>query len=248
MFSALIVGSLAPDFHYFFNLGPRGHFSHSIKGAFLFALPVSLVVLWVFHTVMKAPMIALTPQRHQEKLFRFVTPFRWLPTSRFALILFSLMIGIATHILWDSITHERGLVVRNFADLRAPALEEFGTQRPVYFLLQYASTVLGLAVLAAWYWKWYRDARVQTVPSFLRMSRCAKASITTAVLAGAASAAIIFAFIVFKSSSYLGSRVVATTVTTFMSLSFTGTLAFSIWWQWRRRRARELDVCPQNTR
>ena len=114
VFSALIVGSLSPDFHYFFNLGPRGHFSHSIKGAFLFALPVSITVLWVFHTVMKAPLIALAPQRHQEKLFRFATPFRWLPASRLVLILLSLMMGIATHLLWDSITHEHGLVVRNY--------------------------------------------------------------------------------------------------------------------------------------
>jgi hypothetical protein len=246
VFSALIVGSLSPDFHYFFDLGPRGHFSHSIRGAFLFALPVSLVVLWVFHTVMKAPMIALTPQRHQEKLFRFATPFRWLPASRFAMILFSLMIGIATHLLWDSITHERGLVVRSFANLRAPALEELGSQRPLYNLLQHASTLLGLAVLAAWYWKWYRGAPVQTVPSFLRMSRRTRASITTAVLAGAASAAIIFASIVFKGWHYLHSRAVATAVTTFMSLTFTGALAFSLWWQSRRRRACELDVCPEN--
>lgn len=242
MFSALIVGSLSPDFHYFFNLGPRGHFSHSIKGAFLFALPVSITVLWVFQTVMKAPLIALAPQRHQEKLSRFATPFRWLPTSRFVLILFSLMIGIATHLLWDSITHEHGLMVRNVADLRAPALEEFGSHRPLYNLLQLASSLLGLAVLAAWYWRWYRRAPVQPVPSSLRMSRRARTSIATTVLGGAASMAIVFASIVFKGSPYWRPRVVGTMVTTFASLSFTGALAFSFWWQWRRRVQRSMLI------
>ncbi|HKF22280.1 MAG TPA: DUF4184 family protein [Candidatus Angelobacter sp.] len=245
VFSALVVGSVAPDFHYFFNLGPRGHFSHSIQGAFLFALPVSITVLWVFQTVMKAPLIALAPQRHQEKLFRFATPFRWLPINRFVLILFSLMIGIATHLLWDSITHERGLVVRNFADLRAPALEEFGSQRPLYNVLQHASSLLGLAVLAAWYWRWYRRAPVQAVPNSLQVSRHAKTSIVTLVLAGAAGAAIVFASIVSKGPPYQRSIFIGTTVTTFMSLSFTGALAFSVWWQWRRWRARELDVALQ---
>jgi hypothetical protein len=191
---------------------------------------------------MKAPLIALAPPRHQEKLSRFATPFRWLPTSRFVLILFSLMIGIGTHLLWDSITHERGLVVRNFADLRAPALEEFGTQRPLYNVLQHATSLLGLAVLAAWYWKWYRLAPVQPVPSSLQMSRRAKTLITTTVLAGAASAALVFASIVSKGPQYQRSLFIGTTVTTFMSLSFTGVLVFSLWWQWRRRRAPELDV------
>jgi hypothetical protein len=239
VFSALIVGSLAPDFHYFLNLGPRGHFSHSIKGMFLFALPVSIAVLWVFQTVMKTPLITLASQRHQEKLARFSTPFRWRPASRFVLILFSLMIGIGTHLVWDSITHERGLVVRNFADLRAPALEEFGTQRPLYNVLQHATSLLGLTVLAVWYWRWYRLAPFQPVPSSLQMSRRGKTLITTTILAGAASAALIFACIVSKGQRSL---FIGMTVTTFMSLSFTGALAFSLWWQWRRRRARELDV------
>jgi hypothetical protein len=242
VFSALIVGSLSPDFHYFFNLGPRGHFSHSIKGAFLFALPVSITVLWLFQTVVKAPLIALAPQRHQEKLCGFAIPFRWLPISRFTLILFSLMMGIATHLLWDSITHERGLVVRNFPDLRAPALEEFGSQRPLYNVLQHASSLVGLAILTAWYWKWYRGAPGQPVPSSLQMSRRATTLITTTILAGAASAAIIFAYIVSKGPPYRRSLFVGTTVTTFMSLTFTGALAFSLWWHWRRRLGRVLDV------
>ena len=86
VFSALVVGSMAPDFHYFLGLRPHDHFSHSIRGAFIFCLPVGLAVLWLFQHVMKLPLISLAPERHQERLARFAAAFRWGPASRFALI------------------------------------------------------------------------------------------------------------------------------------------------------------------
>jgi hypothetical protein len=233
VFSALIVGSLAPDFHYFFNVGPHGHFSHSIKGAFVFALPTSLAVLWVFQTVMKAPLINLAPERHQQRLAGLDAPFHWWPAGRFALILFSLMVGIATHLVWDSITHERGLVVRKFADLRTPALDEFGSERPLYDLLQEASGLVGMAVLVVWYWRWFRRAPIQPAPDHQRLGPGAKVWITTIVLAGSAGAAIVFAYIVSRGSQHEFSLFGETSVITFMSLTFTGALTFSLWWQWR---------------
>lgn len=237
MFSALIVGSLAPDFHYFYNMGPRGHFSHSIKGAFVFALPLSLLALWIFETAMKIPLISLAPGGHQEKLAALARPFRWLPAHRLAVILLSLLVGIGTHLLWDSITHERGLVVRNFPDLRAPALEDFGSPRPLYDILQHTSTVIGFSILAVWYWRWFRRAPSLPVPENLQMSSTAKALVAGAILA--LSTGISLAWAVHVVSLHHSRRLtlfVGTAVTTWMSLVFTGALLYSLWWQWRNRR------------
>ena len=77
MLSALVVGSLAPDFRYFLNLAPRGHIGHSFKGIFIFCLPVGLAVLWIFQQVMKRPLISLAPRSHQQRLVPLAEPFHW---------------------------------------------------------------------------------------------------------------------------------------------------------------------------
>lgn len=237
VFSALVVGSLAPDFHYFFNLGPARTFTHSIKGAFIFSLPVSLAVLWLFQTVMKAPLISLAPERQQQKLAGLAVPFRWRPASRFALILFSVLVGIGTHMVWDSITHERGLIVRNFPNLSAPARDEFGQQRPLYDVLQHLSTVLGLGVLAVWYFRWIGKAPAQPVPPELRTSQRVKAAVWAIILV---LSFILSAYFADLTSRRLRHRLfffTGTTAILSMSFVFTGILVYSLWWHWRNRRS-----------
>jgi hypothetical protein len=232
VFSALIIGSMAPDFHYFFNLGPRGHFSHSIKGAFVFALPASLLALWIFETVMKVPLISLAPEYHQQRLAGLAGAFRWRPASRFALILLSLMIGIGTHLVWDSLTHEHGLVVRNFPDLSAPALDEFGRERPLYDVLQNTSTVMGMVVLLLWYALWVRRAPAQPVPDYLRMNPKIRIAIIWTILLVSALASLLYGYSYTGHSRRFG-RLAGVSSITFMSLVFSGALAYSLWWQWR---------------
>ncbi len=66
--SALIVGSMSPDFFYFFRVSHNAQFGHTLQGVFLFCLPVGLLVLWVFHRVLKSPLFSLLPQNHQERM------------------------------------------------------------------------------------------------------------------------------------------------------------------------------------
>lgn len=235
VFSALIVGSLAPDFHYFFNLGPRRAFSHSIKGAFIYALPVSLILLWIFQTIMKVPLIGLAPKSHQEKLACLAVPFRWGPTSRFALILFSLLVGIGTHMVWDSITHERGLVVRNFPNLSAPAVDEFGKPRPLYDVLQHVSTFVGMGILALWYLRWWRRAPVQPVPGYLQTRPRAKVIIVGSILAVSTIFSAGFAYVTSRDLRHRVFFFAAAAAILFMSFTFTGTLVYGLWWQWKHR-------------
>jgi hypothetical protein len=57
----------------------------------------------------------------------------------------ALAIGSATHVLWDSCTHDWGFVVQESAVLR----EEYGPL-PLYRWLQHVSTALGSVVVAAY--------------------------------------------------------------------------------------------------
>jgi hypothetical protein len=226
--SALVVGSLAPDFHYFLNLAPRGHFGHSFKGIFFFCLPAGLVVLWIFHRFLKLPLVSLAPMSHQERLIAVVKPFCWRGVKRFSLIVASLLLGAITHLAWDAFTHEHGMVVRNVPDLRTP-LEEFGTHRPLYNVLQHGSSLLGLALLTFWYWRWFKRTPPQPVPLHLQLSNKAKQWTVAAILIFAACSAAIYAYF---QSGHLASHTLflSTFIVTSMSLTYIATLCFSLWW------------------
>jgi Domain of unknown function (DUF4184) len=226
--SALVVGSLAPDFRYFFNLAPRGHFGHSLKGVFVFCLPAGLVVLWIFQTVMKLPLMSLAPKSHQLRLVTMAKPFRWGGAGRFTLIVASLLLGSISHLAWDAFTHDRGFVVRNVPDLRVP-LDEFGTHRPLYNVLQHGSSLLGLVLLALWYWLWFKRAPQQPVPEYLQTSTTAKVWILGSTLTVAACISLPYAY--FESYRLASLGIFAGTfAVTFMSVLFVAALAFSLWW------------------
>jgi Domain of unknown function (DUF4184) len=233
--SALVVGSMAPDFHYFLNLAPRGHFGHTVKGLFVFCLPVGLAVLWVFQTVIKQPLISLAPEIHQQKLVSLAGPFRWGPVPRFLLILFSLLIGAISHLAWDAFTHDRGLIVRNFPDLRSPVFEDFGTERPLYNLLQHGSSVAGLVLLAWWYWRWFKRTPPQSVPSDMRLPARTKAWIATTLATVAVGVSAAYAYGGSHHLRYLPFFLGIFAVT-LMSTVFVEAVCFSLWWHWRRKR------------
>ena len=228
MLSALVVGSLAPDFRYFLNLAPRSHIGHSFKGIFIFCLPVGLAVLWIFQQIMKRPLISLAPRSHQERLIPLTKPFSWGGPRRFALIVASLLVGAISHLAWDAFTHDRGLVVRNVPDMRVP-LEEFGTHRPLYNVLQHGSTLLGLAFLIFWYWRWFKRTPPQPVPLYLQISTGKKRWIVGSILALSISLAAVYAYFYSYHISSFGLFVGAFVVTC-VSLIYLSTLGFSLWW------------------
>lgn len=243
MLSALIVGSMAPDFHYFLNLAPSWHFTHTIEGAFVYCLPLGLAVLWIFQTVMKRPLIALAPEQHQSRLVVMATPFRWGPAWRFVLIVGSLLLGVLSHLVWDACTHERGRFVRNIPDMRAPLFEEFGSQRPLYSFLQHGSSVLGMALLVFWYWRWFKRTSPQPVPAYLKLSSGTRTWTITLALMIACGVSLADGYVgSYRLASW--SRFASTSAVAFMSSVFLEALVFSLWWQWWRVRADRKGLSP----
>jgi Domain of unknown function (DUF4184) len=160
VWSALVIGAMAPDFEYFLRMSPQGRYGHSLVGLFLFTLPVGLLVLWLFHAFVKAPFIEMMPERLERRLTPCLGKFRFGGASRFALIVVSMMVGICTHLIWDSFTHGSVWTTRHLPILGRPvALPHIGFV-PLYKVLQQASTVVGLAILLVWLVAWYRDDEV----------------------------------------------------------------------------------------
>jgi len=154
--SALVIGCMAPDFEYFLNFAPEGAFGHTLPGVFRFDLPVAFIALWLFHVYAKEPLYSWLPEsvRRRIRLGPAALPVR--NFAQFALVLLSILIGVATHILWDSFTHKGLWPYRHWRFLhRLVQLPVYG---PMEYLrvLQHASTVLGAAVLLLWFWRWFR--------------------------------------------------------------------------------------------
>lgn len=138
-FSALLVGSLAPDLEYLFHLSPTGQFGHTIPGLFLFCIPIGLLSLLIFHWIWSPPSDVL--------MNRAGSKFSFLPFSHFGLICLSILIGAISHLVWDSLTHSYGWMVQRVSPLRMPLMETpWGTLR-LFKVLQHSSTALGLAIL-----------------------------------------------------------------------------------------------------
>ena len=156
--SALIVGTFAPDFEYFLWMAPRSGFGHSFAGVFALTLPLGLAVLWLFHALVKLPAIGLLPDGLRGRLDGHLKPFCWLGAWRILAIVGSMLLGIATHLVWDWFTHRGSWLYWRWGFLRDEVrLPELGSE-PHYKLLQHGSTVVGLAVLGIWFVGWYRGS------------------------------------------------------------------------------------------
>ncbi len=161
IWSAFIVGSMAPDFPYIVGNIRYRELGHQFPGILEFTIPASLAALWLFHNIIKRPIMELLPAGVQERLRSQRADFKFGPPKRFLAILLSVVMGIASHIVWDAFTHLHTWPWRHIAFLRAwvqiPGLNH---RLPVSSILQYLSSIVGMLALAIWIVLWYRQSPV----------------------------------------------------------------------------------------
>jgi hypothetical protein len=154
--SALVVGSMSPDFEYLLRLRPEAVVGHSAAGLFVFCLPIGLLVLALFHTVVKRPLVLLFPDPVRRRLDRLAAPGPRVSVARGAVLCLLVVLGAATHVVWDEFTHLRRGLVERVPALGATAFRVGGVDVGVYKLLQHGSTAAGAAVLGYVSWRWLR--------------------------------------------------------------------------------------------
>ena len=161
IWSAFVIGSMAPDFPYLFGSTKYLQLAHAFPGILWFTFPASLSALWLFHIAIKRPVVGLLPAGFHGRLHQHLGVFRFGGAARFVAIALSLTLGLATHIGWDAFTHPFTWPWRRWVWLRSwihlPLIGETET----YVMLQYISTAIGMVALAVWIGLWYR----QTVPT-----------------------------------------------------------------------------------
>jgi membrane-bound metal-dependent hydrolase YbcI (DUF457 family) len=249
VFSAVVAGSVAPDLEFFVRLSPQRFVSHSLAGTFLFSLPAGLLLLALYHRVLRQPLVWLLPASHRARINARSRPFAFGPARRFIGVTISVLVGALTHLLWDSFTHGEGWWASRIQLLRRSfiTIEGIGTARG-YFILHYLSSAAGVACLAYAYARWYRGAAMGDGRVHLRLSRAAKVRLMLGMLAGALLGGAGFAVAVAPSANDMAVAKELVSHTAVATVSFFGaaTVVFSGVWHVLSRKAKQaLAVTPR---
>ena len=156
VFSALVIGSMAPDIVYFAPLSLDGDFTHSLAGLFLFCLPAGMLMYLLIMHGLRRPLSALLPFGIARRLTPAAAAHGMTPLRRALAILLSLLLGAMTHVLWDALTHDDTVVTLQGEFWRwltgDPVL-----QFAVYPVAQHVSSIAGIALLCMALRTWIRS-------------------------------------------------------------------------------------------
>jgi hypothetical protein len=144
--TALVAGSIIPDFEYFFKMKGHSDYGHNLDGLFWFDLPLALLLMWVYNRFVKNKLIDHLPSYFNKRLSPLKNTGRRFFKHHWIIIIISVLIGSASHILWDNFTHMDGYFVSLF-----PSLTKWfniaGYNIPVVVFLQLSSSVIGLLII-----------------------------------------------------------------------------------------------------
>ena len=146
--SGLVIGSITPDFEYFIRMKLSGRYSHTIEGIFLLDLPLAFLIALTFHQVVKRPLIINMPN-YFYKRFAKLHDFDFTRYLKRHYLIFTgcLLIGIASHIFWDSFTHANTYFVNTIKALSHPIRIDGFSTYPLFRYLQHISTLIGAIAL-----------------------------------------------------------------------------------------------------
>lgn len=151
-FTGLVVGSMIPDLEYFIHFSDTSYVSHTWAGLFWFDLPAALITCFIFHNLVRDELIVHLPK---PLLLRCVhcLSFNWNAWFRkkWVAIIFCIVVGTATHIIWDYLTHETTSSIEQTSYIQNKTIPAKSTV--VYYLYWGLNSVIGMALLAGAFWK-----------------------------------------------------------------------------------------------
>ncbi|WP_158566355.1 DUF4184 family protein [Micromonospora craterilacus] len=191
--AALVCGAMAPDAPYFLAAARipvsaqswyepylNATVSHTLSGLTVSG-PFALALLALYRLV-RRPAAALLPAR----LAPASTADRGGNGLRRAgWVLLSVLIGILTHLVWDSVTHADGYVVTHLGVLRSHVTADLTVARVV----QHVSTAGGLVAVVVYLWRRARRAPAGNTGQ-ARLSAATRWSVVAALAVAACTGAV----------------------------------------------------------
>jgi len=142
--TALMIGSMAPDFGYFFSHEASRTLTHSFISLPTFTLPAGLLV-WLFYVVLlEKATITLLPDRWHTRFAHTEA----ITSSLVVRASIAILLGAATHLVWDAFTHRDTFVTDAWPALLGPT--PGFSWLPIYHFLHGLSSAVGLVILVFW--------------------------------------------------------------------------------------------------
>jgi hypothetical protein len=146
-FAALVIGSIVPDMEYFLRFNPASGFSHTVKGIFLFDLPLSLLMLWLWQLYIKQTFISFIPYLKEQPAAEKAT---YNFTGVLSVII-CIIAGTSTHLIWDAFTHGKGYFVVRTDWLQKELFSGVFRMKMCYFLWYFCSITGTIIVMLTFF-------------------------------------------------------------------------------------------------
>ncbi len=145
--TGLIIGSLTPDFEYFIRMKDWSRYSHTWPGLFWFDLPLGVLLCFIYHLVVRNSFFDNLPTFLRQRVVVY-KKFNWIEyfLKSWLIVCISVLIGAASHILWDAFTHESQLFVQRDPDL-STMMKVGSVNLAGYKFLQLSNSIVGLLVI-----------------------------------------------------------------------------------------------------
>ncbi len=149
LLSACVIGAMVPDFGLFspWRLGRVE--THSALSLITFCLPVGLITYWIFQIVIRTPVLEVLPEGAYARSRPVASPANIGSLVQWARAAGGLLVGAATHLVWDAFTHEGARGVRMFPWLDDPFLELGRRHWDALRLMQDLGSLMGLLLVLA---------------------------------------------------------------------------------------------------
>jgi len=147
---ALVIGTIAPDAGYLFHDPGLGATSHEFFGSLAFGIPVGAILLAILFGFRKW-VVSKLPET-QRKIYE---PLCRRPLGPLWIVTLSLILGIWSHVIWDSFVHVDSSMVERLPFLYMPVIQYAGRTARVSHVLWYGSSFAGVVAvfLALENWK-----------------------------------------------------------------------------------------------
>ena len=145
----LITGSVAPDFPYFVRAFGVASFAHTGLGALCVSLPIGWALYLIFRLSFRR-IILLLPKPHADFIAAWGLE-RAVPKHGFIAIGGAIFGGALFHNFCDSFTHKSGVAVSMFPVLSREVFSIGGEPLPLFRILQYSGSILGLMMICGTY-------------------------------------------------------------------------------------------------
>lgn len=141
--TGLVVGSIGPDLGYYAQFRIDGHIGHAWLMSGMVVLPYSVLFSLLFHTLVKKSLFDHLPIYFKSRWmhsyqFKFIDFLK----HNFIIFILSVIIGMYSHLIWDSFTHKEGFFVELL-----PALNTELLHLAIYRWLQYGGSFFGMLYL-----------------------------------------------------------------------------------------------------